>query len=161
MFLIEYLHCLSLIGWTQNTTCLHNAHLIICIADCSCCRVFSWMDFSVDYKGNNKTASSSLQFTCFSITIWHFSTHMLKRLCKMFFFAWGGVYPHQECPLVHLLWFGPNTMLLFLFFFFAFTLPFLQIVNKTTCVLRSSIHWTEILKQGNAGRRKEEVQKTG
>ncbi len=29
-----------------------------------------------------------------------------------------------------------------------------EIVNKTTCVLRSSIHWTEILKQG-----KQEVQK--
>ncbi len=49
-------------------------------------------------------------------------------------------------------------MLIFCLTWFAFTLPFFacepEIVNKTTGVLKSSIHWTEILKQ-----RKQEVQK--
>ncbi len=66
------------------------------------------------------------------------------------------VYSHQESPIVHLLWSGPNRM--FLFFLFG-TVRFHtarfssepEIVNKTTRVLRSSIHWTEILKQGKAG----------
>ncbi len=70
------------------------------------------------------------------------------------------VYSNQDSPLVHLLCSGPNKMLIFFICLFlvqfAFTLPFLQasepeIVNKTTRVLRSSVHWTEILKQGKTG----------
>ncbi len=62
---LDWIYALSLIGRTQNGTCLYNAHPIIYIASCSYYWVFSWMVFSVDYTGNNKTASSLLQFTCF------------------------------------------------------------------------------------------------
>ncbi len=69
------------------------------------------------------------------------------------------VYSHQESPLVHLLWSGPNTMFFFFCLFFFGAVRFHtalfasepEIVNKTTRVLRSSIHWTEILKQGKTG----------
>ncbi len=62
---LDWIYALSLIGRTQNATCLYNAHPIIYIARCSYYWVFSWMVFSVDYTGNNKTASSLLQFACF------------------------------------------------------------------------------------------------
>ncbi len=63
------------------------------------------------------------------------------------------VHSHQESPLVDLLWSGPNTMLIFFLFgvvrfHTALSASEPEIVNKTTCVLMSSIHWTEILKQG-------------
>ncbi len=61
------------------------------------------------------------------------------------------VYSHQE-SLVHLLWSGSNTMLIFFLFgavhfHSALFTSEPEIVNKTTRVLKSSIHWTEILKQ--------------
>ncbi len=63
------------------------------------------------------------------------------------------VHSHQESPLVDLLWSGPNTMLIFclfgvVHFHTALSASQPEIVNKTTRVLRLSIHWTEILKQG-------------
>ncbi len=60
--------------------------------------------------------------------------------------AWHRVHSHQESPLVHLLWSGLNTMLIF----FVWCGPpshcplykWTRIFNKTTLkVLRSFIHW--------------------
>jgi len=55
------------------------------------------------------------------------------------------VYSHQESLLVHLVWSGPNTMLIFLGDVFRFHTTLFasksDILNKTTCVLRSSIYW--------------------
>ncbi len=56
------------------------------------------------------------------------------------------VYSHQESPQVHLLWSGPNTFFfvcLFdaVHFHTALFASEPEIVNKTTHVLRSSIHW--------------------
>ncbi len=53
---------------------------------------------------------------------------------------------HQESPLVHLLCSRPNTLLIFFFFgavcfYNALFASEPEIVNKTTRVLRSSIHW--------------------
>ncbi len=89
------------------------------------------------------------------MAVWRITTK-----CIIFFF-WSGpketregcilrVYSHQESALVHLFWTKYNVDFVCLVWF-AFTLTFLasgpEIVNKTTRVLRSSIHCTESLKQ--------------
>ncbi len=60
------------------------------------------------------------------------------------------VYSHQESPLVHLLWSGPNTMLMFCIVwcgllshcpFCKWTRNGTKKTKKNTHVLRSSIHW--------------------
>ncbi len=59
------------------------------------------------------------------------------------------VYSHQESPLVHLLWSGPNTMLIFFIVWCGLLshCPFCKWTRncknkqKKTHVLRSSIHW--------------------
>ncbi len=45
--------------------------------------------------------------------------------------SWFRVYSHQESPIVHLLWSGPNRMFFFVCLVgFAFTLPFFQVNQK-------------------------------
>ncbi len=55
------------------------------------------------------------------------------------------VYSHQESPLVHLLWSGPNTMLIFLVWCSSLShCPFCKWTRnckQNHSVLRSSIHW--------------------
>lgn len=76
MFLFAYLLCLSLTGQAQHATCLHNGSSIALpriIAD----RIIMFIQngLSVDY------------ISIFSVTIWHFSLKILKRLflqCTVF-----------------------------------------------------------------------------
>ncbi len=76
---------------------------------------------------------------------WSYTPTLYKKCHGIF-----RVYSHQEKLLVHLLWSGTNAMLIFSFFLFFFgavrvhTALFASepaIVNKTTHVLRLSIHW--------------------
>ncbi len=97
-----------------------------------------------DYKGNALCVLSRLyvihsefEFNSQNRNGWHSHYN-----CN----AWHRVHSHQESPLVHLLWSGLNTMLIFLFgvvhFHTALFTSEPEFVNKTTLkVLRSFIHW--------------------
>ncbi len=98
---------------------------------------------------------NTYSMSCFTDNCHNVERKSLRTLFLNYFKIALGMYSHQESPLVHLLWSGPNTMLIFFVWCGSLShCPFSggpKIVNKTTRVLRSSVQWTEILKQGKTG----------
>ncbi len=155
---LDWIYALSLIGRTQNRTCLYNTHPIIYIARCSYC----WVFLNGLFSGLYREQQNSLFFTpvhLFSITIWHFSVHtwfllVLWYLGNCTLFAWGGVYSHQESPLVKCPLAVVRTKYNVEFFFYFHIVLFAsepEIVNKTTRVPFIGRKWSS--------REKQEVQK--